>query len=243
MVLNPAYPGAVYFSFPGLPQVKCLFTGRGAGNFSLHRANLGDEDVDATLRARERFFALSGAACWTELKQVHGDVFLTDPDPTPAGAEGGAAADGHATSAGNHALVVKTADCQPVLFAHPAGFVAAIHVGWRGNVLSFPQKAVAAFCRSYGLNPEEVRAVRGPSLGFAEFVNFEREWPEAFAPWFDAASRCVDLWGLTRHQLREAGLKDGNIYGVDLCTYSRNEDFFSHRRGDTGRQAGIIWRE
>jgi copper oxidase (laccase) domain-containing protein len=52
----------------------------------------------------------------------------------------------------------------------------------------------------------------------------------------------MNLWELTRHQLAEAGLAPERIFGLDLCTKSREEDFFSYRRDKTtGRQAGIIW--
>ncbi|CAK7028862.1 MAG: Polyphenol oxidase [Desulfovibrio sp.] len=242
MVVTPALPGVFGFSFPGIPGVTCLFTARDAGNVSLLRANLGNEDLAATHEARKRLFDVMGVETWTELKQVHGDRFLCNPDPTNRDAESSLEADGHATDETRHALMIKTADCQPVLLAHPDGFVGALHVGWRGNVLRFIVSGVKAFCDSYGLSPADVRAVRGPSLGLAEFVNFEKEWPPAFAPWYDATTRRMDLWSLTRAQLREAGLLENHIFGLDFCTYTQNDCFFSHRRGDTGRQAAFIWK-
>jgi len=173
--------------------------------------------------------------------------------------------------------VIKTADCQPVLLAHPgpaalrgpkiavspafAGpfsapglpgqeitmtgpVVAALHVGWRGNAADFPGSGVARFCARYGLDPGEVLAVRGPSLGptAAEFTNFESEFGEDFRPWYDPATRTMDLWGLTRHQLEQAGIRPRNIFAVDLCTHTMSDWFFSYRRAKvTGRQASVIW--
>lgn len=241
MAVKSARSGSISFSFPGLPRIKCVFTTRETGNLSL--LNRSGEEAEATLAARERLFDSLGVDSWSELKQVHGDSLVINPGPTAVNEGAVTEADGHATNAKRHALIVKTADCQPILLAHPDGYVGAVHAGWRGNVLEFPRTAVTAFCRQYGLNPADVRAVRGPSLGYAEFVNFSREWPAAFAPWYDESTRCMDLWSLTRRQLCDAGLKSGNIYGVDFCTYSQNESFFSHRRGDTGRQAGVIWTE
>ena len=53
----------------------------------------------------------------------------------------------------------------------------------------------------------------------------------------------MDLWGLTRWQLEQAGLLPRNIYGIDLCTASCNRQFFSYRCVKTsGRQASVIWR-
>ena len=88
-------------------------------------------------------------------------------------------------------------------------------------------------------------AVRGPSLGpaRAEFIHFDTEWGADFRPWFQPESRTMDLWGLTRHQLMEAGLLSRHIFGVDICTASNPRLCFSHRHHPaSGRQASLIWR-
>lgn len=234
-------PGAIPYVFPDLPGVHCVFTTRQAGNLSMYKTSTGDEDYEATVGARRSLLESLGLESWSEVKQVHGDVFIADPEPTSVDTGPVIEADGMGTMRKKHALCIKSADCQPILLAHPKGAIAAIHVGWRGNVAQFAQTAVATFCAAYGLDPAEVHAVRGPSLGRAEFVNFAREWPVSFAPWYDQASQCMDLWSLTRRQLCEAGLKPSKIHGLDMCTLSLNSLFFSHRCGDTGRQAGIIW--
>ncbi len=232
--------GCIPFAFPGMPDIRCVFTTRLAGNLSL----TGTEGAgrQAVLDARRQLRAALGITAWTELKQVHGDTVAVNPEATDVAAGPALEADGQATGGRNHALCIKTADCQAILLAHPKGYIAAVHAGWRGNLLQLPRTAVAAFCRAYGLDPADVRAVRGPSLGYAEFVNFSREWPPDYAPWYDQATRCMDLWSLTRRQLGEAGLKAGNIFGLDLCTYSLHRLFFSHRRGDAGRQMALIWK-
>jgi YfiH family protein len=169
---------------------------------------------------------------------------LIDPEATPFDEPSTLEADGAATATPRRALVIKTADCQPILLAHKDGkHVAALHVGWRGNVLEFPCSGVEAFCRAYDLRPEDVLAVRGPSLGpgAAEFVNFEKEWPERFRPWFDEATRTMHLWELTRAALESVGLRRDNIFGLDLCTQSLPELFFSFRRRDDVRQMSLIW--
>jgi copper oxidase (laccase) domain-containing protein len=116
-------------------------------------------------------------------------------------------------------------------------------VGWRGNVLNFPASGLARFCATYGLRPAEILALRGPSLGpaAAEFINFEREWPAQYRPWFNASGKTVDLWALTRHQLVTAGMRPEHIFSLDLCTRSLPGLLYSYRRGDSGRQASIIW--
>lgn len=240
------------FRFPGVPKVSCAFTTRlgGASRPPFHTANLSfdvGDDPAAVVANREAVAARLGFGHWQECRQVHGDGLHFEPPPKlpaePAECEG----DGLATGRPGQGLVIKTADCQPVLLAHRSGkFVAALHVGWRGNRLDFPASGVAAFCQGYGLEPGDLLAVRGPSLSPAasEFTGFEREFGPAFAPWFDAAARTVDLWRLTRDQLVAAGLLPENVFGIDLCTKERGNIFFSYRRDKTtGRQAGIIWIE
>lgn len=238
------------FTFPGVPGVQCAFhhrVGAGAtgprefGNISF---DVGD-NPDSVRKNREEMQQRLGFNAWAELKQVHGEVFIPDAVPTSLDAPGIIEADGQATAVPGLALLIKTADCQPILLAHENGkHVAALHVGWRGNRLGFPISGVQAFCRHYGFAPQELFAVRGPSLGpeRAEFVNAVAEWPEPFLKWYNPETRTMDLWGLTNAQLQQAGLLPERIFGVNTCTMSNATDFFSYRAHPaSGRQASLIW--
>ena len=234
----------LHFSFPGLPQVGCAFQ---CGDANISWSHGPETQVRANREALHG--SLPGVAHFVELKQVHGDALLFEPQPTdwlhdtPLPEADGLACSLDASGPGL-GLVIKTADCQPIILAHRGGrHIAAIHAGWRGNRCNFPGSAVALLCERYKLEPADWLAVRGPSLGpgCAEFVNFDAEWSDAFRPWFEPQSRCMDLWGLTRHQLQEAGLPERNIYGMDICTMS-NQLFNSYRRDrNCGRQAAIVW--
>ena len=233
--------GCIPFAFPALPGIRCVFTTRERGTLSFYQ--LDDKERERVAAARKTLCNDLGVTQWTELMQVHGDTFIINPETTLVETESALKADGHSTDRKNHALCIKTADCQPIFLAHPKGYIGAMHVGWRGNTLNFINTAVDSFCRNYGLDPTEVCAVRGPSLGNAEFVNFDSEWPKEYSPWYNPATHRVDLWALTRWQLGEAGLKPQNMYSLDVCTYSVNSVFFSYRRKDAGRQMGLIWME
>lgn len=238
------------FAFPGLPRIRCAFQTRvgGAsrepfaeGNYSL---DVGD-DPNHVLKNRNMLRDALGFTACQELKQVHGADMLFDPRPQDICERGAVEADGMATSRPGQALVIKTADCQPVMLAHSSGnFIAALHVGWRGNTLHFPTTGATAFCDHYDLDPIDVLAVRGPSLGpsASEFRNFSSEFGPAFHDYHDPATRCVDLWRLTRDQLLDAGLLPQNIFSLDLCTFSLTNHFFSYRRDHhCGRHANLIW--
>ncbi len=247
------------FSFPGLKKVHCVFCQRdlaqsgqkpGAGDYAGGNIsfNVGDDPakVLAERKAQAESLAALGMQGLSELKQVHGTMVIFEPEASPLEPSQLPEADAQASSKPGLGLMIKTADCQPIMLAAESGAaVCAIHAGWRGNRADFPALAVDAFCAHYRLSPKQVLAVRGPSLGpaWAEFTNFASEWGEGFRPWFNEATRSMDLWQLTRSQLRKAGLEQGRIYSLDICTAQNWRQFFSYRRSPVpcGRQASLIW--
>lgn len=238
------------FQFPGISQVGCAFTARAFGNISLDFAARNDADAVAQTQTRRAAIpAELGVAGFAEAHQVHGVRTLFEPPAQDAAVPATEDADGLATSSPGLALMVKTADCQPILIAHSSGrFVMGIHSGWKGNRQAYPYLAVCEFCERYGVEPDELWAVRGPSLGpgASEFVNFAAEWGEDFLPWYDAERRSMDLWMLAKDQLCRAGLLPGRVLGLDICTFDNREMFFSYRAFrklgvEDGRQASFIW--
>lgn len=246
----------ISFAFPGLAKIRCAFQVRhcGAQSWSSPFAGgnisfaVGDDpaDVQANRSGLVRALGLSRIA---ELNQIHSDRVVFDPQEAPLEPDTLPPVfpdgDGLATSEAGLGLLIRTADCQPLLLAHERqGHIAAFHVGWRGNRMEFPASGVRAFCAQYQLRPEELLAVRGPSLGPAksEFVNFEKEWGDAFLPWYTRQTQTMNLWKLTCAQLVDAGLHPDRIFSLDLCTASLPEMFFSYRRDrKCGRQASLIW--
>lgn len=239
---------SIPFRFPCLDKVQCLFTTRiaCADNGEPVSGNLSRTVPGREQEAAENIAELQkehGIKAWRETRQVHGTDInfledLTQADLPPTG-------DALATNLADQALVIKVADCQPVLLAHASGHaIAALHVGWRANRANASGTWTRSFCERYGLDPREVYAVRGPSLSpeKSEFVHFQREWGDSFRDYFHSPSRTVNLWRMTRDQLTEAGIPGENIFGLDLCTHTLGELFFSHRRGaDPERQAGLVW--
>ena len=233
------------FTFPGLSNVGCAFTSRqgGASTYPYFAANLSydvGDDPEAVTANRAYLKERLGLSALVDCTQVHGDAVLFDLEE---GAQ--READGLATDHPGVGLMIKTADCQPILLAHETGrFVAGLHVGWRGNVIDFPGTGVRLLCERYGCDPSELLAVRGPSLGpkQAEFTSFATEFGSSFTRYFDPTAQTVDLWRLTHEQLLAAGLREERIHGINLCTQSNPEMFFSYRgETKTGRQSGLIW--
>jgi len=101
------------------------------------------------------------AWCLIQLKQVHSSlvhrVSVMSREPL--------AGDGLITDTVGLLLVVKTADCVPVLVADVKRRAAgAFHAGWRGTVARVVEKGIGEMQRQFGSRPRDLRAVIGPSI-------------------------------------------------------------------------------
>ena len=99
------------------------------------------------------------------MHQLHSDiVHRLDEAPPEAKLEG----DALMTNVPGSLLVVRTADCLPVLLLDEANrAVAAVHCGWRGTENRLLEKAVKAMGEAYGSKPGDLLAALGPCIGAA----------------------------------------------------------------------------
>lgn len=241
---------SIGFSFPSLPRVGVAFSTRqgGVGLPPYDGANMSfdvGDDPQAVTTNRRAFMQGLGFGQWCECRQVHGEELVFDPVPVGPDAPGQVEADGMATDKAGLGLVIKTADCQPILMAHRTGrFIMALHAGWRGNEMSYPVSATERFCQRYDLQPDDLFAVRGPSLApdSAQFTNFATDFRPGFESYYKESSQTVDLWQLTVDQLMRAGLRRDRIFSIDHDTLAMEDRYFSYRRAATsGRMASVIW--
>jgi len=159
-------------------------------------------------------------------------------------------ADGMATNERHLALAIHAADCVPVLLADPRRCaVAAVHAGWKGTGAGIAVEVVQVLADRFESRPEDVLVAIGPSIRACHYEVDEpvyasyRSWP-----WRDAVFTPnqrgrwqLDLQAANRHQLLGAGVSPVHIETIELCTFDRPNQFFSHRRErQTGRMAGII---
>lgn len=148
------------------------------------------------------------------------------------------------------AILVRTADCVPVLVADPAsGGVAAIHAGWRGIVGGVLEAAVHALSSVAGATERSnwIAAI-GPSIS-VEVYEVGAEVADSFsARGLDAcvdrsrARAHVDCHRATSMLLERCGLSAKRIDGEPLCTFLGRDEFFSARRDGavSGRLAAAI---
>lgn len=178
------------------------------------------------------------------MSQVHGaDVATVDAGRGPNETIG--AFDAAVTRTPGVALVVRTADCVPVLLAAPSGAVGVAHAGWRGAAANVIPATVRALCALAGCAPADIIAAIGPAISARKY-EVGNEVVDALAETGPPRSQFVhegprkshvDVAEVVAHQLRTLGAQ---FERVERCT--AEPEFYSHRHEGpiTGRQAGVI---
>lgn len=145
--------------------------------------------------------------------------------------------------------VTLHADCVPVFFADKKQRIACVsHAGWRGVYGELPAKIARTFLNEYGAERENLLVGIGPHI-MAECFEVQEDVAGPFGERFGsetvisrAGSLYVDLQHAILEQLRREDIPPENITCADLCTFSREDLFFSHRRdrGNTGAMGSFI---
>jgi len=186
------------------------------------------------------------------LRQIHSDMIHVIKTGEQEDGVKKIAGDAVVTEIPGILLVVKTADCLPVLLADEnRPVVAAVHCGWRGTVKGILGKTVGLLKASFGCSSSSLVAVFGPSISgdcyevgediIRVFIN-NGFTDLCFRPSSKKKGKYfLDLNEANRIQLKETGLKPDNIISIDLCTHCES-DLFSYRveKDNAGRNFSFI---
>jgi YfiH family protein len=198
------------------------------------RKDFNEHDLQAF--ARERHFRP------VMMDQIHSDLVYTIEDVPPIRPQG----DALVTNVSGLLLVVKTADCLPVLLMDERlRVVAAVHAGWRGTRSRIIQKTVRAMKARFGTNLTDIIAAPGPCIGPAcyevgEDVRSEFLSAEFPADLFVPASRpgkyFFDLRAANARQLRAIGVPSSWPDEAFPCTHCDPHLYSFRRDRDTSRR-------
>lgn len=220
--------------------------------------NLGPargDQIENVMENYRRFGACVGAdPCRSVLAvQVHEDTVRTvTAEDAGKGLylERDYTADALITNLVNIPLVVFSADCGILLLHDPVTRCAgAVHAGWRGCARGIVAKAVQEMHRVYGSKPENILAAVGPCIGQCCFET-DSDVPQAMRasalgtaadPYLELRGTKwhVDLAGLNRRWLLQAGVLPEHIDVCGLCTVCHPELFWSYRRDGNARGAQV----
>jgi len=182
------------------------------------------------------------------LRQVHSDIVRFIWRLPRAGLRGDAAV----TDISRVFLIIKTADCLPVLIVdEKKRVIAAVHCGWKGTLRGVLEKVVREMKDRYDCSPASILAAFGPCIGDRCYeVGTEVRQSYAAAGFPTSFFRQVsgrrgkylfDLAAANRFQLLRQGIKEKNIYTVNICTHCEAR-YPSYRRDKnaTGRMLSFI---
>jgi YfiH family protein len=250
--VSPPAPLVTFPVLAAVPGVRHGVSGRAGGVSEGDWASLNVSYTvgDETERVEENLCRLTAAVGHTSddlfpAYQVHGTTTIvveSDAEPRPH-------ADALVTRQPGRVLMLRYADCVPVLLADSRGkAVGVAHAGWRGTAAGVVKSAVAAMSAAFGCPPGDLVAAIGPSIGPCCYevgddvvgAFTDRAWAlrarEGHRPH-------LDLWELNRRALLDAGVPAHQINLAAVCTQCHQDEFFSYRAargGPSGRFAEIV---
>jgi YfiH family protein len=213
--------GDLYSKIPRLEQIPFLIHGFGLEKW---------EDDDYRNRPE-----------WTDYKpvfldQIHSNIIQVIDNITEEKLKGDAMITGFPFLL----LIIKTADCLPVLIVDESQkVIAAVHCGWRGTSKRVVQKVIKRMKDHYGCYPASLLVALGPCIGHEcyevgedVFQSFEKEGlsTEFFRDHpLRRGKYLLDLKGANLSQVVSAGVEEKNVFSLDICTHC-HESLPSFRR-------------
>ncbi len=257
----------IYYRFSGWEGVTHgIFTRHGGvsqGAYdSLNTGGTVGDDVAAVRRNHEIMYeALRVEAARTvTVWMVHG-VDVVQAHAPVYNRRWLAQADGIMTDQPDLTLVMRYADCVPLLAYDPVrGVIGIGHAGWQGTVHGMAFNLIRAMQQGYGSQPQELRVGIGPCIGPDRYQVGE-EVVQAVHQHFGTLNGAgagstpllkrdpqdgtayFNLWEANRRDLLRAGVADEQIEIAGICTATYTQDWYSHRaeKGKTGR-FGVVLR-
>ena len=203
------------------------------------------DQVQKNLENRQRYFAKLGISLdnlvSTEL--IHGNnVEVVDRSNK---GQIIADSDGLVTDQKNLFLCITAGDCVPIYFYdHKKEIIGIVHAGWRGVVKNIAGSLIEKMTNEYQAKPEDIVVYIGPHLKKCHF-EVKQDVKDQFEDYpnfiiVDNNRIMIDLLGIIKKQLTEAGVNESNINTSDLCTYCEEDRYFSYRRDKPSNVEGMI---
>ncbi len=220
--------------------------GRSRGAYqSLNLSHFVGDDPQAVADNWERLRGmLPDGVVFSRVNQVHSNAVRV---VTHADAGMRPPADGMATRERGLILGIFTADCVPVLMVSSGPQVAcALHAGWRGVLSGIVVNGVRRM-EELGTPTSAIRVALGPSIGPCCFevdaelaARFVQEIPSSARQARDGkpGKAFLNLRGIIRDQLIEAGVPAHAITNPGPCTRCASNQYFS-RRAAAGVTTGL----
>lgn len=171
------------------------------------------------------------------LKQIHSEKVVFIDENTELSQIG--PADALVTDRKDILIGVRTADCVPILIHDPEReVVAAIHAGYKGILAGVIQNTIAIMTERLGCQAKDFIWGIGPAICINHYEvgpdvihYFKDKFRDRFVYRTDLGERPhLDIKASAKMILTDLGLDEHNGMDIGLCTYERDDLFFSYRR-------------
>ncbi len=139
----------------------------------------------------------------------------------------------------NVVLSIQVADCIPLFILEKnSNMFGLVHAGWRGTAKGIVSKTINEI-NKYGRSQKDIMALIGPSIKQCCFEigpEVADEFSNDYLVQGSDDRSFLDLQGVVKNQLMNAGIKDENIIDLDECTCCQPDKYYSYRRD--GNRAG-----
>ena len=180
---------------------------------------------------------------YCELKQVHSDIIIIVDDNYRNNTMG----DAMITTKKNIPLVIKIADCIPVLlYDKEKEIMALVHSGWKGTLNNITAKTITKMLDLYHSNPDNIMVYLYPSIRKCHFeveddvyklfkakiTNIDKYTDKKGNKYY------IDLQKIVIDSIKELGIN--NIEDANICTYCHHDEFYSYRYNHTDKRNYLI---
>lgn len=170
------------------------------------------------------------------LKQIHSDkIYLYDGQRDFNENEG----DAIITKERNIAIGAFTADCVPIIIVNKEkGVIGAVHSGWKGTINNITKKTIEKMIEEFGIAKEETKVYIGAHIKKCCY-EISEELKERFIRETGIeedelfVGRNLSMEKVIEKDLLGLGIRENNIFNLNLCTYCEDKiKLHSYRKSD-----------
>lgn len=177
------------------------------------------------------------------LNQIHSDIIHIVNKDYINGSDG----DAIITNKSNTPLVIRTADCIPVLvYDKENKIIAAVHSGWKGTLSNIVSKTIQLMINKYHSKKENIYVYLYPSIRNCHY-EVDNDVYEKFKERMSDIDKYVikketkyylSLQDIIINDLHKIGIN--NINDSHICTYCHHDKYYSYRFNHTDKRNYLL---
>lgn len=174
-----------------------------------------------------------------EAKQIHSDIIHVVDDNYLNNSIG----DALITDIPNKPLIIKIADCIPILLYDKVNkVISVVHSGWKGTLENITIKTVNMMIDKFNSKVNNINAYIYPSIRKCHF-EVEDDVYSLFKEKINNIDKYttkkdikyyIDLQSIIKDNLKEIGIT--NIIDTNICTYCHHDTYHSYRYNHTDKR-------